>query len=382
MLTQTKGKTISALYPLITDIKKTDPTDARASNIMMILGLLFPTSKLSRAQISRKTGLSRVSTSEVVSTMIDKHLLRESDKEPPQKRGKKGVLLEVDANHWNIVSINLAGPYLVQGAVTNILGHVLARIEQPLEHSTDATAQMVLQMCRELISRAPGVVAGIGVAVPGVVDGQGTVLDSQNLGWSYLDLKPILEKELPYPCFIDNDANSALLTERFFASKKSNIIFVHISEGVGAALLIDDSMVVGLHHAAGEIGHVVVNANGPLCVCGKRGCLESYISTVALRTRIASRKQSKAKVLETAGDYLGRALAFSTSLLDINDVAIYGPPDVVNDTLITSTSRVLNSCTLTEPFEHVVTVRRAGIGEDTVLRGESIQVLHNILLKM
>lgn len=379
MTSQQQQTDVSYLAPLMTITEKTDPTDIRINNRMMIFSLLFPNTVMSRAQISRRTGLSRVSVSEVVSEMIDHHILVETGQEAPSRRGKKGTLIGVETGYWNIISLDLSQPFIIQGAVTNILGQVLSRAEQPVSKSTDITPDTVIELCQRLIDKAEGTVLGIGIAVPGIVDDHGTVTDSRNLDWSDLHLGDLLEERFDLPCFIDNDANSAALTERFFGDEYRNMLFIQISIGVGAAILIDDSMVLGTNHAAGEIGHVVVEPDGAQCTCGKHGCLETLVSTSTLRAQMAAKPEERAAILQQAGAYLGKALSMPASLLDITDIVVYGPPDVVNDTLLDSVTETLDAATTTSTRQSKITARRCECGENNVIIGESISVVQSKL---
>lgn len=375
------GTRPSFLMPLMAIATKTDPTIARINNRMMVFNLLFPNAAMSRAQIGRRTGLSRVSVSEVVSELIDAHILMEAGRENPSRRGKKGTLVGVDPLHWNIVAIDLSQPRLIRGAVTNILGFPLERIERPVPRGGALEAKDVVDLAVELAGRASGEPLGVGIAVPGVVDDHGTVVDSNNLGWSGLALGEAVTARLGLPCVVDNDANSALLTERFFGEAGPNALFVQITSGVGAALLIDDSIVLGENHASGEIGHVVVDEHGPECVCGRRGCLEAVIAPNTLRRRILADGEDPAMVLGEAGRLLGRTLAMATSLIDLNDMAVWGPHDIVDDAFLKGAEDAINDFAASHCRTHI-TVRRCEYGDDIVLRGESISVLQSALRRI
>lgn len=369
------------LMPLMTITTKTDPTVARVNNRMMVFNLLFPNGARSRAQIGRLTGLSRVSVSEVVSELIEHHILMEAGQENPSRRGKKGTLVSVDPLHWNIASIDLSQPHLIRGAVTNILGHPLERVERPLPRGHAVDSSDVADLAEELVGRMPGEPLGIGIAVPGIVDDHGTVVDSRNLGWDDLPLGATISERLGLSCIVDNDANCALLTERFFGEAGSNALFVQITSGVGAALLVDDAVVLGENHASGEIGHVIVDENGPECVCGRRGCLEAMIAPDSLRRRILAGGESADEVLGGAGRLLGRSLAMATSLIDLNDVAVYGPHDIVDDAFLGGAEEAINDVAASHCRTHIA-VRRCECGDDIVLRGESISVLQSALRRI
>ena len=372
------------LMPAMSAGAKTNPADVRINNRMAIFSLLFPYNTFSRAQLSRQTGLSGVAASGIVSELIDHHFLQESGKQSASdttaRRGKKGTLVSIDDNHWNIISIDLSEPYLIKGAVTNLLGQTAARAEHPVSSPKDINPEDVEALCEELLESCGRHALGIGVAAPGIVDCAGTIISAPNFGWNDLKLGSILHERFHLPAFIDNDANAAMLAERFYGQGTSNTLFLQIVNGIGASLLIDDLTVLGTHHAAGEIGHVVVKEGGPACVCGKHGCLEAMYSVDALRARITS-GEDRATVLAEAGRGLGHALAMPCCMLDIDDVAVYGPPDVINDLLIEPMKDTLNEIS-SFPWRPPITVRRSQGGNDIVLRGESIAVLQTMLQRL
>lgn len=363
---------------------KTAPADVRINNRMALFSLLFPGNAFSRAQLARRTGLSSVASAGIVNELIEHNFLRESGKQISAahtgRRGKKGTLVIVDDSYWDIVIIDLAEPYLIKGAVTNLLGQTMAHAERSITSPKNINPEDIRTLCEELLLNCDKHVLGIGIATPGIVDSNGTIISAPNFGWNDLKLGSMLEERFHVPVIIDNDANAAMLAERFYGQGTPNTLFLQIVNGIGASLLINDSTVLGAHHTAGEIGHVVVNKDGPTCVCGKRGCLEAMYSADALRAKITS-GMDRATVLGEAGRGLGHALAMICCMLDIDDVAVYGPPDVINELLIDPMESALNEISAL-PWRPQTTVRRSQGGNDIVLRGESIAVLQTMLRRL
>ena len=369
-----------SMTPLTTVWKKSGPSDARANNRMMVFSQLFPHQMMSRADIGRNTGLSKASVSDVVSEMLDTHIIAEIGLELQNGRGKRGTLLAVDARHWSIVTIDLSQPSLIQGAVTNLVGLVVRRMEVVFDEDSPTDPDTVTDLCGRLIAEAPGQVLGIGVAVPGIVDRDGTVLRADSLDWRNVPLGTMLRERFSTAAVIDNDARSALLAERFFGRGTPNTMFVQIDSGVRASLLVDDAIACGIDHLAGDIGHVVIDDGGPPCRCGRGGCLEAFSSAPAVRRRIEE-GAGRVEALAASGDALARALAMPVALLDIHDVAVYGPTDVVNDAFLDSVSRGLAK-RRAWPSETDRTVRRSECGTNILIRGESISVCQAMLRTM
>jgi transcriptional regulator of PTS gene len=368
------------LRPLFTTITgKSNPAEIRLNNCIAILNLLFPAHALSRAEISRHVKLSRVSVSQAVSDMLRSHLLVETGQEDGKWPGKHGTLLRLDTNYWNIICLDLSQPSLIRGAVTDIAGHVLIHAERSIASAGEITVSTIEDECRKLMAAAPGHVLGIGVATPGIIDSEGTILDSSHLELSHVRLGEELHQRFSCPCFVDNDTNSALLAVRLFDDSAPNMIYVQITRGVGAAVLINDSIVIGADHAAGEIGHVVVDPHGPVCDCGKRGCLETFLAAGRLRSAIARRPQEKQSILRTAGSRLGQVLASPASLLNIDEITVFGPLDVIDSSFIDGASHTINSSASQRIIHRPITVRRCELGSDVTLIGESISVLQDAI---
>jgi glucokinase len=130
---------------------------------------------------------------------------------------------------------------------------------------------------------------GVGLGAPGAVDFEaGKVIFAPNLGWKSFPLKKELEKRLNRPVFVENDCNVATLGvyEVELARKPRSLVGMFIGTGIGGGIVLDAKPYAGTSHTAGEIGHMIVQVNGPKCGCGRRGCLEALASRTAMLNRI------------------------------------------------------------------------------------------------
>jgi glucokinase len=136
-------------------------------------------------------------------------------------------------------------------------------------------------------------VAAVGIGSPGPLDvTQGVVLNPPNLpGWNGVPLRRLIEEGLGLPAFLDNDANAAALGEHCFGAGRgvAHMIYVTASTGIGGGLILDGKLYHGASGMAGEIGHMMLFPNGPLCGCGNRGCLEALASGRAIAQRAQER---------------------------------------------------------------------------------------------
>ena len=261
---------------------KASPADARRTNRSLIFSLLFPDVQLSRAELGRRTGLSRVAVSDVVNSMLSCHLLRENGRESNGGKGKRGTLLSVDPDTLHIISIDLSQPHLIQGEATNLLGEPVMHVEHALRAVNHVDFDTINEVITPLHAATQNVI-GIGLAMPGVVDGNGLVKRSTLLGWRNVDVRTLIERRFSLPVTVNNDATAAMFTERLFGKGGPNMMFVRLRRGVGGAVLLGDVPVFGENHAGGEIGHITVDRHETAaCGCGKHGCLEQYSSATGV----------------------------------------------------------------------------------------------------
>lgn len=183
-----------------------------------------------------------------------------------------------------------------------------------------------------------------GFALPGLIRDRSRIVQSPNFpAWNDIPVKDTLEAALGIPVVIENDANAYAIGEGTAGAATSFRTFaaVTLGTGVGGGIVIDGALYRGAHGFGGEIGHVVVHPSGPACGCGRKGCIESYASGVAMKRqmekltglglepedifRLAGKKDKPAlKVIDQAGYHLGIGLATIANLLDIEAVIIGG----------------------------------------------------------
>ncbi len=170
-------------------------------------------------------------------------------------------------------------------------GSVLAKDTRPSlgDEGREAVIGRMVASLRESLGKAnlrQEQLAAIGVSGPGPVDYvRGIITDPPNLpGWHSVPLASLLQQEFRVPCTLENDANAAALAEhRWGAGRGSrHMLFLTVSSGIGGGIIIDGSLYRGTSGAAGEMGHMIINEDGPPCTCGRRGCLETYSSGLAI----------------------------------------------------------------------------------------------------
>lgn len=352
------------------------PEQARGHNRSLLLQTLFHGGAMSRADLSRETGLTRVTISDLIADLIADGFVVETGVREASGPGKPAILVDLDRAGHRIVGIDLSGSDVFIGAVLTFDGDIVARRDVPIPTDRDVVATVV-ELARDLVGDAHAPVLGIGVGTPGVVNDEGVILTAPNLRWAGFDLESALESALDLPVLVANDANAAVLAEYTFGGAGEDVLLVKVGRGVGSGLLASGQPMRGAHFAAGEIGHVTVGTDGgPVCVCGKVGCLEAWLSVPALTGRLAaaSDPESREGILRDAGERLGIALAPIVGVLDVSEVVLSGPPELLDGPLAEATVETLRARTLAE-FHDGVRVRMTEQGQDIVLRGAAVMVL-------
>ncbi|MBB5632838.1 putative NBD/HSP70 family sugar kinase [Cryobacterium mesophilum] len=355
------------------------PEHARSHNRSLVLQTLYRAGQQSRADIARSTGLTRVTISDLVGEFISEGLIVETGQREDARPGKPATLLDINRSAFQIVGIDLSDYAMFRGALLDLDGGILEHREVTLAGSTGAdAAAKVVGLVGELLALATSPILGIGVGSPGVVDFTGTVLSAPNLGWTDVPLQRILLQEFSLPVVVGNDANAAVLAEHSFGGADRDMMLVKVGHGVGAGLLVGGTPLYGSRFAAGEIGHVVVGTDGGLpCVCGKNGCLETWLAAPRLEAALAAARANSAStddVLAEAGRHLGISLAAIVGALNLAEIVLSGPTHLLDGPLAAATIETLRNRTMAQ-FHGDLTLRMTTLGEDIVVRGAAVMVL-------
>jgi predicted NBD/HSP70 family sugar kinase len=353
------------------------PGDARRHNRRLMLRTLFREGPLSRADLARATHLTRVTASDLVAELLDEGLVEELGTRTGQGVGKPATLVGIVAQARLVLSLDLSGDAEFTGALVDLSGKVVDRVTVAHRDRTGRAAlDLAVRLATDLAADAARPLLGVGIGSPGVVDSAGVVLEAPNLGWEGVAVATHVAAAFrgELPVHVANDANAAALGELSLSGPlERSLLLVKIGHGVGAGVVIDGHLVVGDRFAAGEIGHVVVDPRGEPCACGRRGCLETAIAGQR-RRRLAGDGPAQLQARRTAGRKLGTALAPVVSALNLREVVLSGPLDVLDETFRRSALRAVQSRTMPAVGENV-DIRLSPLGEDDVLLGAAMLVL-------
>lgn len=352
------------------------PEHARAHNRSLVLQHLFHEGPTSRADLARATSLTRVTISDLVSVLITEGLVEELGTRPGQRVGKPAILVGLRTDAYQIVAVDLTEHGRMRGAVLSLTGEIVVRRQLDIDGRTgDELVDLLTRFVRRLVAAANHPVIGVGVGSPGIIDLDGRVVEAPNRGWYDVPLAEILGERLGLPVHVANDANTAALGEFTYGGGSSAMLVLTVGAGVGAGVVVDGVRVHGSGDAAGEIGHITVVDNGLQCACGRVGCLETVLSVPALRRAVADRNtQDSDAALASAGRVLGVTLAPVVSALNLTEVLLSGPRDLLDGPLREAALDTIRQRTM-PAINSGLQLRMAALDEDVVLAGAAVLVL-------
>jgi predicted NBD/HSP70 family sugar kinase len=333
----------------------------REFNRLRIVDFLRTNGTASRAELARRTGLSRSTVSTLVADLQRRGLVveRAGQFAGEGQPGRPAALLELDPSAAAAVGIDFDHDK-VRVAVSDLSRSVLAEATAP--HDVDHDAQGALALAAELVEQVleqAGVdrdrLLGVGVALAGPIDHDKGALHPSDVlpGWANVDAAGELEQRLETPAYVDNDANLGALAEVTLGAGRNArfAAYVSISSGIGAGIVVDGRPYHGHRGTAGEIGHVVVDPQGPICRCGNRGCLETLASGPALLKLVQDSRDGELSVREMielardgdagcrraiadAGQVVGRVVAGLVNLFSPEMVVIGGDLGEAGDLML------------------------------------------------
>jgi glucokinase len=193
-----------------------------------------------------------------------------------------------------VIGMDLGGTKIL-AAVVDAEGRIVAeaKFKTNADRGPDAVIKRLARTARQAAKTAAvdwAEIAAVGIGAPGPVNPEiGTVYNPPNLpGWDQVALGPRLSEALGVPVLLENDVNLGTLGEHALGAGRGthDMVGIFVGTGIGGGLILEGKLRSGLRHAAGELGHMIVLADGPVCGCGKRGCLESVASRTAIERDI------------------------------------------------------------------------------------------------
>jgi predicted NBD/HSP70 family sugar kinase len=310
---------------------------------------LRQTGVLSRAEIARLTGLAKSTVSETVAELIDSGLVvKTMTVRKATRNGRPGTGITLNPQAGMYVGLDFGFRH-IRGVVADVSHRTLATREVHVgrDYLPDAGFAAAKELVDVLLLQA-GITAervlGIGLAIPGPVDPVNhTVIGTSMIpSWAGLDIRAAVDGMFDTAVLVDNESNCAALAEQLWGAGvgSSNMAYLKLHSGVGGAIVLDGRIVHGVAGTAGEFGHITLDPAGPLCRCGGRGCLETYVGIPTLLEQMRSSHgeitlvellelahkgdPASQRVLADAAETVGRALAIVATVCAPADVVVGG----------------------------------------------------------
>jgi len=206
-----------------------------------------------------------------------------------------------------VVGVDLGGTKILSGVFNHSLECVgTAKLSTKSQRGVDKVVERIARCVQDAVDEAdltPKQIAGVGIGAPGAVDfNGGTVIFAPNMeGWKDVPLKKELEKALGVPVFVENDCNISTLGVYVaeLKSKPRSMVGIFVGTGIGGGLVLNGELYSGSGHTAGEVGHMVLEVNGPKCGCGNKGCFEAVASRTAIFQQIKAGVKDGQKTILT-----------------------------------------------------------------------------------
>jgi glucokinase-like ROK family protein len=387
-------------------------TIPRSSNKRIVLDMIrFTPGGISRAELARQMGLTRSAITTIVNDLFINELVRESDN-GPTTGGRRPVLLDINPDRGFVVGIDMGFTYLGL-LLADLSAQVLLEKEYPFDVTQSPTTCLdrVDQCLGELLAEANlnlEEVMSIGLGVPGpVIMDAGKVISPPIMpGWDDYPIQAQLKSRWRCPVSVNNDAELGALGEWAHGAGRGedNLVYIKVGSGVGAGLLLNGKIFHGASGSAGEIGHITIRDDGPLCTCGNHGCLEAMAGGLAIakegreavltgrRTQLANIQPtetitahdvSKAarmgdlvaqQIMTEAGNYLGIAIASLVNLINPGMVVVGGGVAQMGDLLLQPIRQVVRERSL-RSSALAVQINSAVLGRRSSSMGAVVQAV-------
>ncbi|MGA7729667.1 MAG: ROK family protein [Chloroflexia bacterium] len=314
----------------------------REINKSLVLNIVRDHGSISRTGIAHAAHLGLATVSGITGELIEQGLIYEHE-EGTSTGGRRPILLALNPHAGLVAGAKLTETHLIV-ALTNLNAEVVDQRELPVgeDKSPEAVVAVLAEAVADLREAYPQrAVLGMGVGMAGGIDRRtGVCRFSPFFGWRDVPLRQMLEKGLGLPVIIENDVNTFTMAEKWFGAGVglADFLVITLGRGIGMGMVLNGQLYRGGCGGGGEFGHTTVTPDGPLCDCGKRGCLEAFASDPAILKRARSAlghgiAMEQAMALARQGDpvalgiFAAAGRTLGTALADL--INIFNPPLLV-----------------------------------------------------
>ncbi|WP_455662288.1 ROK family transcriptional regulator [Pradoshia sp.] len=358
----------------------------KSTNLSIVLNLIRQKGPISRADMAKLTRLTPPTISNLTKELLHRELIIEQSL-GESSGGRKPTLLTLNSERHHLIGVDI-GSHELNIIITNLEGETKHSIVQtiPSPVTKERLLALLIKSIHILIdaAREPEKLIGIGVAMHGIVDvSKGESIFAPNLDLHHLPIKNILEEEFGLMVIVENDARAIAHGHQWFNHEKSslNLACINVGRGIGAGLIIDGELYLGHDFISGEIGHMAIDLQGPICSCGNNGCLQTFATGPAIAEKMRMRlsqgetsmlskmmadstdddltgehvfEAAKAgdrlaqQILREAGEYLGIGLTNLIHIINPEKIVLSGGVIQAGEFLLESVQNTIQKRALTE----------------------------------
>lgn len=320
-------------------------TSLREANRALTVEAVRRHGGITQVELAGATGLSPATVSNIVKELTAAGTLAVSY---AVRNGRRAVQVTLARGNGLVVGMHVGTRHL-RIALADPSSSIVAEHHMPLapDHYADASLDRAAFLLDDLLDRVgadSGEVRGIGIAIPAPIDpetGQ-TAVPGLMRGWDGVDIAQAVQQRVGCPASAGNDATLAGVAEAHTGVARGipNVLYLRASHGIGGVVVRGGTPQIGRRGAGGEIGHLSIDPDGPLCRCGNRGCLESFVGAAALTAQLPAAyshlnyadiiSEASAgdplcgRIVADAGRHIGLALASANNLLDVDLIVVGG----------------------------------------------------------
>lgn len=383
-------------------LSRADKVHLRDQNLALLLRKIWAGHETTRATLARQTGLSRSSVSSLVDHLIDMRLVEERG-EGISTGGRKPTILRFNYQSKFILGLDIGASHL--GAIIiDLNGQVISWRQEPAPvrlqpaQSLHQLNRLIQEILDESITNRDQLL-GVGIAVPSPISPQNPQYLSPTFMPTWRDINLIESISIPdnIPLLIDNDANVGALAEVWWGAGQgcNQLAFIKLGTGVGAGFIIDGKVFRGHGGSAGELGHMVIDPEGPTCVCGLQGCLVTFVGSqpilkhaqkLGLEHQKITELLSALKegdpiardVISSVAKSLGLAVAGLMNMMNPERVILGGDLALAGDSLL----HPLRECVQTRSLWSAISnsnIVTSTLGEQVIALGAATSILQRTL---
>lgn len=268
-----------------------DLSKMREFNKVLVLNVIRQAGRISRAAIAQRTRMSRSTVSSIINELLEADLVREVGTGRSRSRGgRRPILLEFNSQAAYVVGVDLGATGMLV-LLTDLEARPVVRLEEAfsVDEGPDVGIDRIVHLIDAAVAQA-GLemeqICGVGTGIPGPLEfstGK-TIFPPIMPGWHGTPIRSRLQERLGKPVHVDNDANLGAIGEYWWGAGQGirNLAFLKVATGIGCGLILDGEVYRGEVGSAGEIGHTVIEEDGPPCRCGSAGCLEALAAAPAI----------------------------------------------------------------------------------------------------